>query len=608
MTTHDRPRQFLPGRWAAALWVLVLAACGWAGAQFIIEAFYPGGFNDDMVFQLRQAQGQIPFNDWHPVIQALLWRWLMQTTGAVGSLLVCQVIVFSAAAFGLALHIFLTTGRRLVSLLGFLPLLAPWCLNFAGLVWKDTGMTACLFAAVVLALHMARLRGRWLPVRLPLLILAVVFLVYATLVRKNAAFAILPVLWFVWCQAAAGTRLALFAGSLLWKPWRRLRGVPKRRFAGLLAVTIVFAGLVAGGAEAADAAARPQHTGQLTQIYLDDLSFTLTDEQIATEPMPERLRADLRGIRSLCPLDGSKQISNVYWRCYRGDDPNLTFAPIDDADAIQDLWIRQTTAHPVEYLRYRTLVYAHFLFNTNYKFDAPVSELPPGLEKANPIQNQIMLTYVTKFGIGALGWTFQVWFWLAAAIAGCALSRRLHRFRRVAICLSASSLIYLLGYVPIVPAPNLRYAYWPAIAMTTVAVMALAARRRGPAAPRPQAAADDSRGEPTCAPTGAPAEAADAGDSDTADGEEPAVREAVESAAPSTTDSVVSGPAPAGEGDEGSTTGGTRVRGAAPVSAEPRSDPAGEPTGEPSAAMEASVGTERGAHSGRFALRPRRRR
>ncbi|WP_222127577.1 hypothetical protein, partial [Brevibacterium casei] len=45
----------------------------------------------------------------------------------------------------------------------------------------------------------------------------------------------------------------------------------------------------------------------------------------------------------------------------------------------------------------------------------------------------------------------------------------------VVTTLSLSTLIYIVGYFPIVPANHYRYVYWPAMAMTMCGVMVAAA-------------------------------------------------------------------------------------------------------------------------------------
>nr|BFF05668.1 hypothetical protein GCM10023233_06370 [Brevibacterium otitidis] len=478
-------------RW---VWVCVLAAASLLFAAATIAAFRPGGYNSDVFFQLKQAEGLVPFNDWHPVIQAWLWQGLIALTGTPAAMLALQVGVLAAAAFGLSWYLYDTSGSRRISLLGLAVVACPWVLTFAGMLWKDSQMMVALFAAVSCTLLASRFpRAKW-----PLLAAGLLLLVYGVMVRKNAAFAAIPLAWLMTIVALTGTRLASWAARLrlprtreglraLWRPW-----------AGLAAGTLVLAGLVAGGSKAVDVATQPEHTSQLTQVFLDDVAFTMSTAEIKQTAMPERLRTDLLQIRTTCPRTGGDHISDAYWRCYRPD-AHPGYRKLDDADAIAQLWADQVTSHPLRYLRYRTLVYSRFLFATDYQFQTSMRKNSFGIRIADPQAHGILAAYVNDFGVQTLRWPFQTWFWFAAGFLALGLAGRMRSFRRTALCLSASSVIYLLGYFPIVPAFNFRYTYWSAAALTIVAALGIAdalMRRRSATVPEAPAGRDVQAGRP----------------------------------------------------------------------------------------------------------------
>lgn len=121
-------------------------------------AVAPGGMTTDSIFQLRQAQGTEPFNDWHPVVMSLVWRGLLMLTGSVGSMAAVQVAVAGCSAVLLSWYLLVMTRSRVLSLLGLLVLVLPHTANLLGTVWKDTQMALALFLAGA-CLLLLRVRG-----------------------------------------------------------------------------------------------------------------------------------------------------------------------------------------------------------------------------------------------------------------------------------------------------------------------------------------------------------------------------------------------------------------------------------------------------------------
>lgn len=62
-----------------------------------------------------------------------------------------------------------------------------------------------------------------------------------------------------------------------------------------------------------------------------------------------------------------------------------------------------------------------------------------------------------------LRWLFRGWFWLTVALV-LAIRPGRGLFAMPVRALGISSAAYILGYLPIMPATDFRYVYWPALA------------------------------------------------------------------------------------------------------------------------------------------------
>lgn len=91
-------------RWLTSplAWDLLLALFTVAWSFVFLRLFWPGRVNVDIANQYLQATGKIPYSDWHPPVMSAVWRILIDITGDPGSLLLLQVGLLAAAAWGSA--------------------------------------------------------------------------------------------------------------------------------------------------------------------------------------------------------------------------------------------------------------------------------------------------------------------------------------------------------------------------------------------------------------------------------------------------------------------------------------------------------------------------
>ncbi|MET8681421.1 hypothetical protein ABZW18_28535 [Streptomyces sp. NPDC004647] len=417
-------------RWVGVL-ALIAAAC--CAATTVV--FSPGYMSPDTMSQLNQAMGERPLSDWHPPVLSLAWRALIALTGTPASMAALQSVILWGALWVIAGCVWELTASRPGSLAVLGLGLTPHVLTFAGVVWKDVHMAFALLAASAVALVGLRLRGGPPARRWALLGLGVLFLAYAALVRKNAIFAVIPV--FVMLVLA------------LWHTPGR------RRWA--MSTAVLAVGL-AVPAVAVSSLARPVQTSQGAQIMLDDLVHVLSVEELQSAAVSQDLRGRLVAAAKECDRIGA--LSDAYWACYERRPDGL----VRDAEELTSLWVGGMADHVPGYLQYRLQLFSELLFDTSFRYQDGVIDNDLGLGVSHPRLEATLQRYITGMGED-LPFLFAGWFWLAAALV---LSIRPGKgvFAMPVRALGISAAAYVLGYLPIMPATDYRYVYWPAIAVT----------------------------------------------------------------------------------------------------------------------------------------------
>ncbi|MDX3640528.1 hypothetical protein [Streptomyces sp. MB09-02B] len=415
------------------IWWLTAVAVACCVATTIV--FTPGFMSPDSIDQLRQAMGRTPLTDWHPPVLSLLWRALIAVTGTPASMAALQSVVLWGALWVLARCVWGMTRSRAGSLAVLGLGLTPPVLTFVGVVWKDVHAACALLAACAVAFVGLRLRDRGLSPRMRwgLLSLGVFFLAYAVLVRKNAFLAAIPM-------------FVLLVLALWHSPGRRT-------WAACTAALV--AGVVLPAA-AISLLARPVQTNQGAQIVLDDLVHVLTVEELRSADVRPELRDRLVAAAEEC--DRVDALSDAYWACYERAPDGLS----RDADQLTSLWLHEMRGHVSGYLQYRLRVFTALLFETGYVYQPGVFGNDLGIEVTRPRLEATLASYVNGAATD-LRPLFRGWFWLAVALVLAVRPGR-GRFSLPIRALGISSLAYVLGYLPIVPATNYRYVYWPALA------------------------------------------------------------------------------------------------------------------------------------------------
>lgn len=79
---------------------LLLAVCQLA----VLSAFWPGGFPPDTLEQLDQAVGNVPLNDWHPILHTLYFKLVYTIFGEAGMIVAIQILLFTCLATAILMY------------------------------------------------------------------------------------------------------------------------------------------------------------------------------------------------------------------------------------------------------------------------------------------------------------------------------------------------------------------------------------------------------------------------------------------------------------------------------------------------------------------------
>lgn len=426
---------------------LVLAVAAMLGLAVTVSVFQPGYMSTDTFVQLGQALGKKPLSDWHPPVMSLFWRGLIAVTGSIASMAVVQQLVFWMSLWLLSTVVLQTTDSLRWGLSTYLLALSPVILTFVGVVWKDVQMAFALLAVTAICVRAPASR-RWPWLKWVAFALGVLLLAYATLVRKNAIFAILPLL------------ILLF---------RSCFGRPTRPQVVLGSAVMVLALVVPS--TAISTIARPVQTHQVTQVMLDDLLLVMRPQELSRVDAPAPLRAKLSSAARECAAKGV--IIETYWKCY-GKGVGGSFTAVAYPDAIVGVWVSEIPRHLAGYVQYRTRLFMDFLFSNRYFFRDGVIKNDFGLALERPMAKNALKSYVIGWQQN-LPWLFSGWLWLTLNLV-LALRRGPARFRWPVRLLGASGALYILGYFPIVAQTDFRYVYWSVISASVGILLVLVSK------------------------------------------------------------------------------------------------------------------------------------
>lgn len=221
---------------------------------------YPGGFGTDSLVQYGQAVNNV-YVDWHPYFHTLFAFKLplMLSGGWTGSIVLFQILLFSAVIAYAVMTIAEYTNKTYAKLVFAFYMLNPSTITFAMLPLKDTSFAIAALFLITCIVRMHFSHGKWLNKRTNGFVFAAV-LAASTLFRHNAVLFTLPLLGvvFVYTGGKRSIQIAAFFLGMVFVfrvPVYHLLGVenPGNRKGEMLGLPMnIIASVAANNPEAMD--------------------------------------------------------------------------------------------------------------------------------------------------------------------------------------------------------------------------------------------------------------------------------------------------------------------------------------------------------------------
>ena len=402
----------------------------------LVVIFYPGYMSPDSISHLEQATGVAHLTDWHPPVMTRLWGFLIGVTGHISSMLIFQLVLLVTAMFVLSSLVYRHTRNRAWALSTYMIVLLPNIVNIAGVIWKDVQMAFSLTLAVLLIwfiISSKKSLGR--VATYGIVGLALLLIIYAGMLRYNALFAVLPILFVL--------------PSLLTKRFHV--------WSGLASVII---GLVVTIGVTAVINQPSEKTHPITAVQLDDIVHVanLDGEHHGRWSMYKKIHDTCR--------DKTKDIMNSYIICTKAAQRE---ALKNEHQGVFNDWLLTIIRHPIKYVSYRLATFSIFIFpqpERMYIFQPGIEQNQVGAAVKNEYAISGLAAYVKGGAQANIPLIFQPWLYVAVLVFIYYTSRRIreqvrrHFIRAVAL----SGLIYIVAYFPVAVAVDYRYIYWSVFA------------------------------------------------------------------------------------------------------------------------------------------------
>ena len=402
----------------------------------LIVIFYPGYMSPDSISHLEQATGVAHLTDWHPPVMTRLWGFLIGVTGHISSMLIFQLVLLVTAMFVLSSLVYRHTRNRAWALSTYMIVLLPNIVNIAGVIWKDVQMAFSLTLAVLLIWFIITSKKSLGRIAMCGIVgLALLLILYAGILRHNALFAVLPILFVL--------------PSLLTK---RLHA-----WSGLACVIV---GLIVTIGVTIVINQPSEKTHPITAVQLDDIVHVANfdREQHGRWSMYKKIHDTCR--------DKTKDIMNSYIICTTASQREVLK---NEHQGVFNDWLSTIIRHPIRYASYRLATFSIFLFpqpERMYIFQPGIEQNQVGAAVKNEYAISGLAAYVKGGAQANIPLIFQPWLYLAVLAFVYYKSGRIreqvqrHFIRAVAL----SGLIYIVAYFPMAVAVDYRYIYWSVFA------------------------------------------------------------------------------------------------------------------------------------------------
>lgn len=151
-------------------------------------AYYPGGFNLDAYGQWDQAHGQMPLNNWHPVLTTGIYWLLTRVCDSFAFCIFVQLLIFSfSAAYLLFVLSSIGIPRQILIPVSVFIAVCPGIGMNNVCLYKDVPFTIALIWMSVIGIRLVETKGKWLCTFAHSLLFAIVLFILP-LIRHNGIF------------------------------------------------------------------------------------------------------------------------------------------------------------------------------------------------------------------------------------------------------------------------------------------------------------------------------------------------------------------------------------------------------------------------------------
>lgn len=406
---------------------------------FIWIYFSPGYMSSDSFVQYGSALAGV-YPDNHPAIMSILWHYLMYLIPGPQSLLIFHCFLLAGGIYFWQRN----ANWYAASLMLVLSFMAPWIINFAGVLWKDVGMAFAMLFGSALLLNNKKNKKMALA--------SIPFLLYAFAVRYNSILAIIPLVFI--------GLFYLYPCKPYWKT-------------GLLTVCVVVLSFFLIKFVTYNVI-HAQKKNYEVLLMGDDIAkiSSETHQKILQDIKDEDLKSctapPILYERALCFIS-------------KGYDKNgilVVGMPVED---VHKLWFKTIMDHPFIYARIKIDAFLYFLRSP---YMAPVTSWLPGVNKnlfgivaSNP-QGVISLeSYVMGAQKSIWGEFFKPYLWLIITLFMLPLSLLIKSpaAKLQILALNLSSLGCFTSLLLSVPSVDFRYSYWCIISVTVSIIIWISA-------------------------------------------------------------------------------------------------------------------------------------
>ena len=426
---------------------------------------YPGFMSTDSVGQLTQARTN-RFDDWHPPIMALIWRYIdMIWPGPFGMLLLDLLLVWGGT-FLIVRYAF-PSRIWLQVLIPLLVVFFPPVFSVIGVIWKDIFMAGCLlmgFGLLAAAQH-SQYRRKLSPLKkIGMLCGSIFFFLLATALRHNAIIAVMPGFIFL---------------GIIWFFKRKLLAIRILQISSFTIFATVMC-LIISTTLNSSIADKKLHAWQTVALF--DIAGVIANME---QPLNNRANflLELGNIKrhpDIKPSQVRRKYQSWYWApLTRGK--RAVFSLSTDANELQLLktvWVKAFLYDPKAYFKHRWAMFEHVLGISSLDLWSPIymkpvergahRKLVDHYYELSSVQ-QTVKKWLFKVKNKTLIYQPVIYFVLAVLLTPACLWIAFKNGYWMFLFLNLSGILYEASLFLLAPSFDFRYSHW--MILTTLITM-----------------------------------------------------------------------------------------------------------------------------------------